>query len=549
MLYRQIIKTLGSYLFLFTAVLLLPFSVAAYYQFFASTVDHPQIHSTIAFGITLLISLGLACLCSIFTRHESSTLARHEALATVVLIWLITPFLGCLPFILTGTIERFDQAYFEMVSGFTTTGATIMDAKQYDSLTGTEIPIERSYCGMENVTYTFYGTIKPVINEISGEKLEGIEAVSRALLFWRSLSQWLGGVGIVVFFVAFLPAIGIGGKALFQTETSGLIKEGITPRIKETANKLLKIYMGLTVIQVIALFWADSKIGWLDAITTSFSSISVGGFSIHNNNVAYYQNPTIEWIILVFILLGSLNFYLYYPILRGKFYRLVDREFIIYLSIILVLGSFISWNLVGWKQISFEGENLGVYSVSEAIRAGFFQLVSAQSSAGFFTANYDTWPTILQMILLLSMYLGGMAGSAAGGLKIIRVYLLFQLAKNKVESIFRPNTVQVIRLGNREIDMSTCVSVLCYFLIVAAISVLTNFLYILDGVDVETATGLTTVMINNSGMGLRAAGATSTEAFLSPTMTYFSCLVMILGRLEFYAVLVMLIPDFWRTRS
>lgn len=548
MFYRQIIKVTGLFLFLYSAILLVPLAVAAYYQFFIPAQEHPQPYATASFAVTIAISLVGASLCWLFTRKDHAILARNEALATVVLIWFVTPFIGALPFVFTGTLERFDQAYFEMVSGFTTTGATILDAKHYHPLTGEEEPIERSYCGMENITYEFYGNVAPIVNMVTGEELVGIEALSPALLFWRAFTQWLGGIGIVVLFVAFLPAIGMGSKALFQTETSGLVSEAISPRIKGTAITLLKIYIVLTVLQVIAFFCVDEKISWLDAITTAFSSISIGGFSIHNDSIAYYQNPAIEWIVIVFMILGSMNFYLHYHLIKGKFYRLMDSELILYIAIIVVFGSFISWNLVGWQHISLSGENLGVYSVSEAIRAGFFQLVSAQSTAGFFTKNYDTWPTLLQMILLLAMYLGAMAGSAGGGLKIIRVYLLFKLAKNKVESIFRPNRVQIIRFGNREIDMSTGISVLCYFLIVIALSVVMNFLYVLEGVDMETAISLTTLMINNSGMGLRAAGATSTEAFLSPTMTYLSCFIMILGRLEIYAVLVMLMPDFWRTR-
>lgn len=549
MLFKQILKTLGSFLYLYAAVLLLPLAVAGYYEFFISTDDHPQTHSTLAFAITLAICWLLAILCDHSTREESPILHRHEALASVVLIWLLTPLLGALPFVFSGTLERIDQAYFEMASGFTTTGATVMEGKKYDPTTGQEVLVSRTYCALEPMTYEFYGTIAPVKDPKTGLMLEGIEAVGRGLLFWRSFSQWLGGIGIVVFFVALLPALGIGSKALFQTEASGVLKEGIAPRIKDTAILLVKVYLTLTVAEMGILWFAKHSLEWFDIFTIPLSNVSVGGFSIHNENIGYYESPAIEWIVTVFMVLGSLNFAFYYYIMKGKLFRIFDREFLLYIALLAVFGAFASWELVGWKKIDLSGQNLGFYSVSDAIRTGFFQIISSQSSAGFFTTNYDTWPTSIQVLLLIVMYLGGMAGSAAGGLKIIRVYLLYQIAKNKIESIFKPDAVRMIQLGNREVEESTVTSVLCYFLIVIVLSAIGTYLFILDRVDLDTALSLTAAMVNNTGVGLRAVGATGTEAFLSPFSTWLSSLLMIMGRLEFYAVLILLLPDFWRVRS
>lgn len=546
MFYKQIIKILGAYLYIYAAVLLIPLASAAYYEFFLDPQDHPQPHSTLAFALTTAICWFFGLLCHYFTRKQPPALHRQEALATVLLIWIITPLIGSLPFLFSGTLERIDQAYFESLSGFTTTGATVMDAKQYDPATGNEIPIVRQYCGMQEVKYEFFGTIKPTIDIKTGQLLEGIEAVSRALLFWRSLTQWIGGIGIIVIFIALLPALGIGGKTLFHTETSGLSKESVAPRIKDTAIQLLKIYCGLTLIQMIVLTFADPHLPVLDIITIALSSLSVGGFSIHNENIAYYQNPTLEWIIMVFIIFGSINFSLYYHILKGKFYRILDNEFLLYISLLFIFGSFASWKLIDRNNYSFSGDLTGIYSISEAIRYGFFQMISAQTSAGFFTDDYDHWPASIQVLMLCVMYLGGMAGSAAGGIKMNRVYLLFQIAKNKIESVFRPDTVRSIQLRNREIDTKTIISVLCFFLIVIVLSAIGSFLYILDDVDVDTAFSLTCALITNTGIGLRAAGPTSTVAFLSPFSTCLSCFLMLLGRLEFYAVLIVFTPDFWR---
>jgi trk system potassium uptake protein len=546
MFYKQIIKILGAYLYIYSAVLIIPLILAIYYQFGLVANDHPQPHSTVAFSLTLIISLFTALLCHFFTRNHPYKLHRQEALATVLLIWIVTPLIGSLPFFLSGTLERFDQAYFESFSGFTTTGATLMDGKQFDPVTGLEVPIIREYSGIQKIKYEFFGTIHPVIDPNTGRSLEGLEAVGKAVLFWRSFTQWLGGIGIIVIFIALLPALGIGSKTLFQTETSGLSKEGIAPRIKDTAMQLLKIYGGLTLIQILILSVADPLLPTLDILTLTFSTVSLGGFSIHNENLAYYHSGTIEWIVFIFIILCSLNFSLYHSILKGKFYRIFDNEFILYISLLLIFGTFVSWQLIGWENRTFSGDAHGVYSIPEAIRYGFFQLVSAQTSAGFFTDDYDHWPASIQILLLIAMYLGGMAGSTAGGIKMIRVYYLFQVAKNKIESIFRPDTVRSIILKGQAMDSKTIISILCFFFIVVSFSLLGSFLYILDGIDVDTAYSLTGAMITNTGIGLRAAGPTSTVAFLTPFSTWLSCFLMLLGRLEFYAVLIVLIPDFWK---
>lgn len=545
MFYREILRILSSYLFLYAAILSIPFTLAAYYQFVADPLRHPQPSSTLAFAYTIAICLGLAFLFKQGVRQAKAALYRRESLATAVIIWFLTPAIGCLPFLFSGTIERLDQAYFEAASGFTTTGATVLEAKKYDAETGKEVPIRRTYCGMQQTTYEFYGTVAPVTNAL-GERFEGIEAVSHALLFWRSLMQWLGGMGILVLFVAFLPELGIKGKFLFQTESPGPIKEALTPRITETALQLWQIYVGLTIVEVLLLLITNRQMSLFDAVTITLSTVSTGGFSVHNESLAYYHNFHTEWIVLVFMILGSINFSFYYYIIKGKIYRLFEPEFALYMLLLLTLGGFIAWNLIGVQRISLTGESEGVYSLREALHIGFFQLISAQTSTGFFLADYDHWPAIVQVVILIAMYLGGMAGSTAGGIKIVRFYMLFQIIKSKVESIFRPKTIRIIRLGQREIDQSAAISVLCFFVLVMFFSILATLCYIADQVDPETALGLTACMINNTGGAFRAAGPMSTMAFLSPFSTILSSFVMILGRLEFYAVLVLLMPAFWK---
>lgn len=549
MSYREIRRIISSYLYLYAGILCFPLLLAAYYQFKIDAVPHLQPHATMAFVYAVLICLGLGWLLARGTGKASTMIYRQrEALILVVIIWFLTPAIGALPFVFSGTLERFDQAYFEATSGFTTTGATILEAKKYRSQTGQEIPIKRSYGGMQESVYTFFGTVSPVEDPTTGEHLEGIEAVSRALLFWRSLMQWIGGMGIIVLFIAFLPELGIHGKFLFQTETPGPLKEGIKPRIKETALYLWAIYVALTLAEVILLFAVNPEISLFDAVSLAFSTLSTGGFSVHNENIAYYQQTNTEWLILFFMILGSLNFSLYYYLLKGKFYRLFEPELIVYLMILMILGYFVVLKLWGTSRISIAGQYLGVYTYAEALRIGFFQLVSAQTSTGFFIDSYDSWPYPVQVILLMSMYLGGMSGSTAGGIKIIRLQILFKTAKSKIQSIFQPKTVQLIHIGSKEIDHATTFSVLCFFLIAISISALSTFCYVCDNIDLETAFGLTACMVNNTGIAFKAAGASSTMAFLSPFSTYLSSFLMILGRLEYYAVLAIFFPAFWNRR-
>ncbi len=549
MSYREILRIISSYLYLYAAILCLPLLLAIYYQFRIEAMTHPQPHATTAFVYTICICLGFGWLLGKRKGKTSAIIYRQrESLAAVVIIWFLTPAIGALPFLFSGTLERFDQAYFEAVSGFTTTGATVLESKKYDLQTGQEISIQHTYHNTQTFTYTFYGTVKPIKDPVTGEHLKGLEAVSRAILFWRSLMQWIGGMGIIVLFVAFLPELGVQGKILFQTETPGPLKEGFKPRIKETALQLWLIYLVLTLAEIILLFIVNPLISLFDAITIAFSTVSTGGFSVHNENIGYYQHTSIEWVILTFMILGSLNFSLYYYLLKGKFYRLFEPELMSFFLTLAILGSFVVWQLGGIPQLSLTGKNLGDYTYAQALRIGLFQLVSAQTSTGFFVDPYDTWPYPIQVVLLVAMYLGGMSGSSAGGIKMIRLLILFQIAKIKIESIFSPRTVKITRIGNRDIDHSTALSVLCFFLIIITLSVISTFCYVLDKIDPETALGLTACMVNNTGIAFKAAGSANTMAFLSPFSTYLSSFLMILGRLEFYAILALLFPAFWEKR-
>lgn len=546
MFYRQICKVLGLYLYGIAATLLLPLGVAIYFRYFFPEDLHPQTHTVDAFSFTILICLVLASTIYFIGRSTTARLYRKEALISVVIIWFLTPALAALPFYLSNTLTNPIQAYFEAASGLTTTGSTLLYPKKFNE-EGKEIPNTREVVGIHGTTYTFYGTVDPIRDPKTGEILfQGIEAVSKAVLFWRSFLQWLGGLGIIVLFVAILPILGIGGRVLFFMESPGPIKDSLTPRIKETASLLWKIYLAMTLAEVSLLMYTNPEMDLFNAVCVTFSTISTGGFSLYNNSIAAYQNAWTDWVVLIFMALGSVSFAIYYYALKGKFYRAYEPEFILFFTLLTVTCWFTAWSLVGTPKDLLGYPAEGVYNWTEAIRYGFFQMVSAHTSTGFVVADYDLWPYPVQVLMLIVMYVGGMAGSTAGGVKVIRYYILFRIVQNRVENLIRPETVRQFRLGNREVDSGTSMMVMSFFVVVIAISVLSTFLYVLDGVDPETAIGLVACMINNTGMSFRVAGVSGSCTFLSDFGCILSSFLMILGRLEFFAVLAILVPAFWK---
>jgi len=549
MSYKEISKVIGIYLYVLAATLLIPTALAVYYQFFADPSSHPQPHTTVAFLLTILICLSLGGLLHFIGRTAQGRFFKREALALVVCIWFITAIIGGLPLYLSGTLESFCDSYFEAMSGLTTTGATAMHPKNYDPQTGEEILVKKEFSGMHGMTYMFSGTITPVRNPKTGQVLfQGVEAVSKAILFWRSFMQWLGGMGIVVLFVAVLPALGVGGKALFQAEVPGPIKDSITPRIKETAGLLWKIYLGASVLEIFLLMVTNAKMPLFDAMCITFSNISTGGFSVRNYSIASYDNVNTEIVTVLFMIVGSINFGLYFHCLRGKFYKAYQPELFTYLAILFVSCLISIISLVGSQHVTLAGSQEGIFSWTKAIRYGCFQSISAQTSTGFSSADYDLWPFVNQVQMLLVMFVGSMAGSTGGGIKIVRHYMLVRILQFKIESLFRPFAVRTFKVGERKISSDAAITVLCFYMVVVILSALGTFLLTVDGVDPSTALATNTCMINNIGIAFRMGGPTQSFAFLSPLAKIGASIWMVLGRLEFFAVLVVLTPGFWKER-
>lgn len=544
MLYREICRILGLYIFGFAFAFLIPLGAAIYFE-----IHDPLEPRTSSFFLqSILVCLTCAVFFYMIGYKCKSIIYRREGIASVVLIWIITPILAGLPFWLSGTLTDPIQAYFEAASGLTTTGATVLAPKNFGP-DGVEIPLNIVVPGVVPTVYQFYGTVSPIRDSTGQIIAQGIEAVSKGLLFWRSFLQWLGGLGVVVLFVAILPALGIGGKLLFQAEIAGPIKDTMTPRIKETAMRLWKIYIVLTLLQILVLFFVAPSLNWFDTTTVAFSTISTGGFSVKNEGIAAYHNPGMEWVIIIFMILGGINFSLYYFLSKAKFYKLYEPEFLLYLAILIIASIIAIWKLYGNNNYLLNGSMTPPMELKEAIRYGIFQTVSAQTSTGFATANYDLWPYAVQIIMFIVFFIGGMSGSTSGGMKVIRPFIIFRIVQNKVESLFHPESIKNYNVGTRGIDNSSAMTVMSFFAILIALATLGTVLYVFDGIDLETSISLSACMINNGGMAFRAAGPISSCAFLSDFGLILSSILMILGRLEFFAFLSLLVPGFWSRYS
>lgn len=550
MSYRGISKALGIYFLFFSLLLTIPLILSYYYEFHLDPQLHPQPHSSLAFLQSILICLAFGLISYLIGYQRELHLYPKENIVFILLICLLTPALSSLPFLFSDTLSNPLQAYFESMSGFTTTGATVLYPKQYDS-GGNEVPIVSKYGNAVPITNQFYGTVSPVRDPVTQQILyEGIEAVSKGVLFWRSLTQWIGGFGIVVLFIAILPPLGVGGvsgKLLFRMEIAQPLKESFLQRIVQVAFQLFLIYLGLTALQTVLLLMTNDEIDLFNAVTIAFSTISTGGFSIHNANIGYYQNAQTEWIIMLFMVMGSTNFIIYYYVLKGQFYRVFQVEFFVYLFLILLGSCLVSWYLIGTETMAISEPQKGaLFSFQEAIRYGFFQMISAFSSTGFRTAYYDKWPLFVQTLMMFAIFIGGMSYSTAGGMKIIRQYILFREAQMRTESLFRSGGMRQFRIGGQEISSDTLLMIFTFFWIAICVVALSNCLFVLDNMDIQSAFSFTASILNNAGLGFRITGPTESCAFLSNFGLIFSSFLMLLGRLEYFIVLAVLTPAFWR---
>lgn len=508
--YRYVLRQLGLMTFVLSAAVL----AAAGYE--ASEWAGGQPGEFLA-GVALLstfaicVALG-ACLLAV-TRHADVMLGRREALLLVAMSWLMGAALSATPYFIWAHMagpqghpfRSFVACYFEAMSGLTTTGASV---------------------------------------------LRNISDLPQGILLWRSLTHWLGGLGIVVMFVAVLPTLGAGGKKLFQVEAPGPITAGVRPRIRETARVLWLIYLWLTVTLVLLLRWFGGM-SWFDAVNHAFATLATGGFSTRNESLGAYNSAVVDYITIGFMILAGVNFGLYYHLFRGRL-RMVarDPELRLYLGIIviatvLVVPSLLSSIIVTSTGVREDG------SVLSALRYGLFQVVSIQTTTGFATADSNQWSFMPKAVLFALMFVGGCAGSTGGGLKVIRLLLLIRVIFADIDRAFRPNVIKPVRVGGSVISPEMREGTLVYFAMLIGLFVAGTVLLMLfeadKHIDLVTALSASAATLNNVGPGFGLVGALENYGWFSGPSLVVMSLLMVLGRLEIYAILVLFsFRTFWR---
>lgn len=438
-------------------------------------------------GLTLGCGAALAVFCG-RPRHE---LSKREGLLLVVVAWLAVSGFGCLPFFLSPQFRSFSDAFFEAASGFTTTGATVLDR---------------------------------------------VETLPEPVQLWRCLSHWLGGMGIVLLGVAVLPLVGHGGMQLYRAEFSGAKSEKLKPRIAETARSLWRIYLALTAALFAALVLAG--LSPFEALCHAFSTLGTGGFSTRTRSVAGFGSPLVEWILIVFMLLAGLSFVLHYRLLVERRVReaLGDVELRGYLALVALGTLVVSVSLV---------EDNG-YAPGRALRAALFQVTSIVTTTGFVTDDFERWAPLPQVVLLALMFVGGCTGSTAGGLKTARLLLLAGVVDREFKRMVEPRGVFAVRLGGKVVAEPTIQSLLN----LVYLALVVNFAAVLAlaglGVDVLTSISAVAASMFNVGPGLGAVGPADHYGHLPWLAKWVLSGCMIAGRLEFYTVIVILTPAFWR---
>ncbi|MEE8523252.1 MAG: TrkH family potassium uptake protein, partial [Thermoanaerobaculia bacterium] len=404
---------------------------------------------------------------------------------------ILASIFGALPYVLTGTIPDPVDALFESASGFTTTGASI---------------------------------------------LTDIEAAGRGILFWRSFTQWLGGMGIIVLFVALLSELGPGARFLYKLEVPGPTAETLRPRVHDTAAVLWRIYLLLSGVEIVLLLVAGLDL--YDAMTHTFSTMSTGGFSPRRDSIAAFGSPLVEIIVIVFMVLAGINFSLYYGIRRHRGRNLVaDPEFRVYLFIALAASAVITVSLM--TQGSYE-------RLPRAFLDSLFQVTSILTTTGFATADYDTWPNLTRVLLVSLMFIGGCAGSTAGGMKIMRLVVGIKAAFREVRLIFSPSAVLSVFVGGKAVPDNVVRSVAGFLILYFASWAIGTCALTLGVQDLETSSSAAIACLGNIGPGLHAVGPTANFAFFSSWQKLVMVVLMWLGRLEVYAIAAVVSAAFWR---
>ena len=446
----------------------------------------------IALLISAIITSSVGLLVWLGTRKtDDHELGKREGYLIVTLGWISMAVFGALPFLIYGAIPNYTDAFFETMSGFTTTGATI---------------------------------------------LEDIEAVPHALLFWRSLTQWLGGMGIIVLSIAILPLLGIGGMQLFAAEVPGVTKDKLHPRIKETAKRLWGIYVIFTFTEIVLLLVGGMNL--FDAINHSFTTMATGGFSTKNANTAHFVSPFIHYVFILFMFFAGMNFTLHYLGFHGKFsFFKHNTEFRTYLYFIFGTALFVA--LVHLSEVAFNWE--------ESIRQSLFHVTSLVTTTGYVSSDYQNWAPFSKIIFFALLFAGGCAGSTGGGIKFARHSLLFKNSFLELRRLIHPRAVIPVRFNEKAVGPDIISNVQAFFIFYIMIFVFASVLLSLLGLDFLTAIGASATCIGNVGPGIGAVGPVNNFAQLPYIAKWILSFLMLLGRLELFTVLIIFSPTYWKS--
>lgn len=425
-----------------------------------------------------------------FTRNAPKNIGKREGYLIVTLGWMVLVFSGAIPLYFSDRFTGFTDAFFETMAGYTTTGASI---------------------------------------------LTDIEAMPPSILLWRSITHWIGGMGIIVLTLAILPLLGIGGMQLFMAESPGVTADKLHPRIKETAKRLWAIYVMLTGVQTYLLMFGG--MGFFDAINHAMSTLSTGGFSTKNASIAYYDSAYIQWVIILFMFLAGINFSLTYFAMKGRLRKVWENEeFRFYLFLSLLVSVFVS--LVVFAQ--------GNITLEKAFRDGFFQVITILTTTGFATADYTSWTPFLTMTFFWLMFMGASAGSTSGGVKLVRHTIILKNSWFELKRLIHPSAVIPVKLNNRAVSTEIVFNVMSFFLIYLIVFIFGGVVMTFLGLDFESALGSSIACLGNIGPGLGSVGPMSNYAHISDVGKWFLGFLMLLGRLELFTVLILFSPHFWR---
>ncbi len=477
--YRMVLNTIGRIIATEAGLLLLPALVAVIYG---------EWKPLCALLITAAICAAVGLLSIVLSRTKNRSVYAMEGFVSVAFAWVLLSVFGALPFTLSGEIKNFADAFFETVSGFTTTGASI---------------------------------------------LTDVESMSKSLLFWRSFTHWVGGMGILVFVLAVIPSSSKGSMNMLRAEMPGPVIGKLVPRVRNTAKILYLIYIALTLIQITLL--CIGKMPFFDSVVHSFGTAGTGGFGVKSNSIAGYS-PFCQWVITIFMLLFAVNFNLFYLILLRRIRSVLSStELWAYISIVLASIAVVTTNVFSFYKDSF----------GDSLRHAAFQVASIISTTGYTTTDFDLWPDISKAVLLILMFIGGCAGSTAGGLKVSRVVLLFKLISREIRKMLHPRSVSKVHLEGRGVGESTLDSVSVYFAVYMVCFVVVFLLLCIEPFGLETNLSATTACFNNVGPGFAGVGPTQNYSIYSNFSTLLLSAAMLLGRLEIFPLIIAFSPTTW----